>query len=193
MDQDLALRTPTTASPLKIQAYYHMLGLSSDSTREEVKAKCEALASMAATASGASESSVNQRLMAEVCATLGFPQDPHSSTDSQEEDDQVDAMSTAQEYLKPTMEELIAWAALIPLRDDESKHDEAFRKASGVKKETHGYGSGEIPNDDVEKKPTKADPKDSTADPISAIVGHLSKKRVPAFENWRRLRRDVSS
>lgn len=63
MDQDLVLRTPTTASPLKIQAYYHMLGLSSDSTREEVKAKCEALASMAATGSGASESSVNQRLV----------------------------------------------------------------------------------------------------------------------------------
>lgn len=131
--------------------------------------------------------------MAEVCATLGFPQDPHSSIDSQDEDDQVDAMSTAPDYLKPTMEELIAWAALIPLRDDESKHDEAFRKASGVKKENHGYGSGEIPDDDVEKKPTKADPKDSMADPISAIVGHLSKKRVPAFENWRRLRREDSS
>lgn len=131
--------------------------------------------------------------MAEVCATLGFPQDPYPSTKFQEEALPVDAKFTAQDHIKPTNNELEAWEALIPSRDHESEHDEALGRSSHPKKDKHGHGSGDTRDDDVGKKPTKADPKDSEADPISAIVGRFSNRRIPAFENWRRLRRGVSS
>ncbi|KAL8643476.1 MAG: hypothetical protein Q9226_008343 [Calogaya cf. arnoldii] len=186
MDQDLGLRIPTTLSHTKVQTYYNMLGLPSDATKDQVKAKCDALAKLAvSTSSGTSEAVVNRRLVDEVCAALGFPRDPYPSIKGEGDTVSVDADSTERDLMKPTKEELEAWGALMPLLDLENKDDEAVGIPSRAKDRTATAYLFEMPNALVEK----TDQKDLKTDPVAALVERFSKRRSPAFENWRRLRR----
>ncbi|KAL8851622.1 MAG: hypothetical protein Q9221_003459 [Calogaya cf. arnoldii] len=186
MDQDLGLRMPTTLNPTKVQTYYNMLGLAPDATKEQVKAKCEALAKLAAeVASGTSEAVVNRRLVDEVCAALGFPRDPYPSTNAQGDAVSVDVDSTERDGMKPTKEELEAWEALMPSVELENKDDEVFGMSSRSKDRTATAYLFEIPNELV----GKPDQKDLKTDPVAALVERFSERRSPAFEHWRRVRR----
>ncbi|KAL8838656.1 MAG: hypothetical protein Q9176_004896 [Flavoplaca citrina] len=85
-----------------------MLGLSTFATGEEVREACEEFASLAGAVTGARGSLVKQRVVAEVCAVVGFPRDPYLSTKFHEETLPKTAESSVSKHPKPTKEEQAA-------------------------------------------------------------------------------------
>ncbi|KAL9022983.1 MAG: hypothetical protein Q9180_008455 [Flavoplaca navasiana] len=165
-----------------------MLGLSTYATDAEVREACEEFASLAGAVSGARESLAKQRMVAEVCAVVGFPRDPYLSTKFHEEALLKAAESTILKHPTPTKEELAAWETLVPSGDHGSEHDEASGKASLSIKNNLTSESGR--SDDVEEK---APPNDREVDPIPAIIQRsIGRRNSSAFRQWRQQRARAS-